>query len=44
MRNRLGTKYFVNFFRYLCNRQNTQKQLDTVFYFDYLSFFYSLAS
>jgi hypothetical protein len=27
---RLGTNYFVNFFRDVCNRQNTQKQLDTV--------------
>ncbi|EFX67144.1 hypothetical protein DAPPUDRAFT_203795 [Daphnia pulex] len=24
----LGTGYFVNFFRYVCNRQNTQAQLD----------------
>jgi hypothetical protein len=27
---RLGTNYFVNFFRYVCNRQNTQAQLDRV--------------
>ncbi|KAI9561562.1 hypothetical protein GHT06_012521 [Daphnia sinensis] len=24
----LGTNYFINFFRYVCNRQNTQAQLD----------------
>ena len=26
----LGTSYFVNFFRYVCNRLNTQKELDKV--------------
>ena len=26
----LGTNYFVNFFRYLCNRLNTQQELDQV--------------
>jgi len=28
--NSLGTSYFVNFFRYVCNRLNTQQELDKV--------------
>jgi aminopeptidase N len=41
----LGTGYFVNFFRYVCNRLNTQQELDRVIkhslIFIYMNLLYS---